>query len=106
MKLKQIIRDRFRNDVFKRDNHRCKICGDSTSKLDAHHITDRSEMPNGGYVKENGITLCDKENGCHVKAEQYHISDGKQWVDGLHPEDLYRIIKSSKDLAIQKSKQL
>jgi hypothetical protein len=63
-------------------------------------------MPNGGYVKENGITLCDKENGCHVKAEQYHISDGKQWVEGLHPEDLYRIIKSSKDLAIQKSKQL
>lgn len=106
MKLKQIIRDKFRNDVFKRDNYKCRICGDSTSKLDAHHIVDRSEIISGGYVKENGITLCDKENGCHVKAEQYHISDGKQWIDGLHPEDLYKIIKSSKELAIEKSKQL
>lgn len=26
--------------------------------LDAHHITDRNEMPNGGYVPENGISLC------------------------------------------------
>jgi CRISPR/Cas system-associated protein Cas10 (large subunit of type III CRISPR-Cas system) len=106
MKLKQIIREKFRNDVISRDNHRCKVCGDSISKLDAHHITDRNEMPNGGYVKENGITLCDKENGCHMKAETFHISEGKDWVEGFHPLDLYKLIKSNLGLAIQKSKQL
>ena len=54
MKGKQKVREDFRNSVFERDGHKCKICG-SNDKLDAHHITDRNEMPNGGYVKENGI---------------------------------------------------
>ena len=83
-------REIFRNGVLKRDKFKCKICGDSVSKLDAHHITDRSEMPDGGYVLENGITLCDKEGGCHMKAERYHISSGDKWDAGFHPDDLYK----------------
>lgn len=98
---KKKIREDFRNKVFERDNFKCKVCGDSTSKLDAHHITDRSEMPNGGYVKENGITLCDKENGCHIKAEQFHL--GNSVEDGFMPEDLYKLINSSFELAFKKS---
>ena len=38
---------------------------------DSHHITDRKEIINGGYVLENGISLC---SACHWKAEQYHIT--------------------------------
>ena len=70
-----------------RDKYCCKICGrtgkdrqggDEWKKfhsspkieLDAHHITDRTEIINQGYVPENGITVCDD---CHMKAEVFHI---------------------------------
>jgi|ERR1035437_870499 hypothetical protein len=103
---KKDIRSKFRNDVLKRDGNHCKVCGRGDVKLDAHHVTDRSEMPNGGYVVENGITLCDTENGCHIKAERFHITDGKDWVDGYHPFDLYKLIKSNLGLAKEKSEKL
>lgn len=103
---KKELRKNFRDRVFRRDENTCRIC-DTTkpeSELDAHHITDRSEMPNGGYVAENGITVC--KLICHHKAELYHISGGKEWNAGLHPEDLYRIIGSSYNLALEKSYDL
>jgi 5-methylcytosine-specific restriction endonuclease McrA len=102
-KNKKQIREDFRQSVFKRDNFTCKVCNTkrSVDELDSHHITDRNEMPNGGYVKENGITVC-IEN-CHLKVELFHISNGEKWEEGLHPDDLYKIIKSSKELAIEKS---
>lgn len=57
---KKKIRAAFRDTVFARDAFRCRVCkwGEELSVLDAHHITDRNLMPGGGYVKENGITLC------------------------------------------------
>lgn len=91
---KKEIRETFRNDVFKRDKNRCRICNDSSQPLDAHHITDRNLMPHGGYVKENGIALCPS---CHEKAEVFH-STGTA-LDGWAPEDLYRTIGSSLKLA-------
>lgn len=60
-------------------------------------------MPNGGYVLENGITLC-KE--CHIKSEKYHLTEGKEFVLGYHPNDLYKLIDSSKGKAFVKSQQL
>lgn len=79
---KKAIRREFRDSVFERDGYKCVICGKQASKenaeslLDAHHITPREEMPNGGYVKENGATLCDPSKtggslteGCHYRAE-------------------------------------
>ena len=98
MKRKQLIRQKFRDDVFHRDGYKCVFC-DATTDLDAHHITDRSLMPNGGYVRENGITLCPKH---HLECEQFHISGGTDWVEGKHPDDLYRMIGSSHELAIKK----
>lgn len=106
MSDKKKIRTKFREGVLERDKHKCKKCNRSDIKLDAHHITDRSLMPNGGYVLENGITLCDTENGCHMKAEKFHISGGESWEPGFHPDDLYKLIKSSRILAEQKSELL
>lgn len=103
MNKKKYIRQNFRNEVFQRDNFKCVFC-DEKDNLDAHHITDRSLMPNGGYVKENGITLCQKEH--HMMAEEYHISNHKKWFDDMHPDDLYKIINSSLELAVEKSKLL
>jgi len=102
MKKKQIIRERFRNDVFSRDGNKCVFCN-ITEKLDAHHITDRNEMPNGGYVKENGITVCDSH---HMECEKFHITKGKEWILGRHPDNLYDKIGSSYDLAYKKSERL
>ena len=61
-------------------------------------------MPNGGYVKENGITLC--KNVCHMRAEKFHMTNGIEWEADMHPDDLYKLIDSSKEDAIQISKRL
>lgn len=118
MSKKNQVRRKFREDVFDRDGYCCKWCGNGPvlefpeSVFDSHHITDRNEMPNGGYVKENGITLCKydesglEENSCHMKAEKFHISEGKEWEPGMHPDDLYKVIGSSRELAIEKSNNL
>ena len=101
MKEKQKIRMKFRNDVFERDNHKCLFC--EKDAVDAHHITDRNEMPNGGYVKENGISVCEEH---HLKCEEFHITDGQKWDIGFHPNDLYKMIGSSYIRAIIESKKL
>jgi 5-methylcytosine-specific restriction endonuclease McrA len=106
MKNKKKIREEFRREVFERDKYTCKVCGIKRpeSELDAHHITDRSEMFAGGYVKENGITLCKDE--CHMRCEKYHISGGLEWEEGLHPDDLYKKINSSLEEACKESEKL
>lgn len=110
MSGKKDVRKKFRQDVFARDNYTCRICDTVYGKdkaenfLDAHHITDREEMPKGGYVKENGISLCKAD--CHFKAEKFHISGGIEWEQGMHPNDLYNIIGSSYEKAIKASEKL
>lgn len=104
---KKEIRESFRTEVFKRDKNTCKVCNKQHTDiqlLDAHHITDRNEMPNGGYVLENGITLC--KDKCHMVCELFHISGGVSWTQGLHPDDLYKKINSYKELAIRESEKL
>ena len=98
-KQKQLVREQFRSAVFNRDSFKCRVCG-KRDELDAHHITNRKEMPNGGYVKENGISLC---SNCHIMAE---------WcLKGNHdetyaPAKLYQLISSSHALAIAASNKL
>ena len=77
------------------------MCGKKGS-LDAHHITDRNEMPNGGYVPENGITLCiaDDDDSCHFKAEVWHRSGKTAFFPGYKPDDLYALIDSSYEKAM------
>lgn len=126
-KQKSKIREKFKQDVFKRDKFTCRCCNhvyipvEAEEFLDAHHITDRHEMPNGGYVKENGISLCKyeksdffhgeslkgkEENSCHMKAERFHITEGKEWEPEMHPDDLYKLIGSSFEEAFKASERL
>lgn len=103
---KKEVRRKFRLEVFKRDKNKCRVCDTPASvetTLDAHHITDRNEMPYGGYVKENGIALCPK---CHRKAELFHETGGKQHEAGFHPNDLYKKIGSSIEQADAASMKL
>lgn len=108
---KKKIRAQFRSAVFLRDNYTCKVCGKQWSaedadpalkRINAHHITDRTLMSNGGYVEENGITVC--EDPCHLKVEQYHLSG--EAYPGLHPDDLYKKIESTYLEAQKASEQI
>jgi predicted restriction endonuclease len=95
---KKKIRAEFRKVVFERDKYRCVFCG-AVNALDAHHITDRNEMPNGGYVKENGITLCPLHHELAESWHHYGIVDSM----GFSPNDLYKKINSSYEIAFKAS---
>ena len=94
---KKLIRSAFREAVFSRDGNRCRICKRDVA-LDAHHITDRDVMPNGGYVAENGICLCGE---CHLAAERAEKSDKT-----YGPEALYMLVGSDLNKAYEASKKL
>ena len=103
---KKKVRQQFRDAVFTRDGNKCRGCGwalyrSGELELDAHHITDRNLMPNGGYVKENGISLCPT---CHQKAEVFH-STGTA-LEGWAPEDLYKRIGSTYEEAVKAAQRL
>lgn len=87
IKSKKEIRAAFRKGVFERDAYKCVICKSPAD--DPHHITDRTLLPYGGYVLENGISLC---SNCHFKAEMYHAT-GIPYT-GFSPKDLYKSIGS------------
>lgn len=123
---KQETRRRFRDAVFERDGYRCVVCGFQSSAeevehdLDAHHITPREEFDNGGYVKENGVSLCDPTKrggplarGCHYKAElhlqtlavqgnyQAELWKPHEFWYGFTPKVLYEKIGSSIERAVE-----
>lgn len=91
------LRKQFRESVFARDGHKCVFCP-KTENLDAHHITDRHEMPNDGYAIENGITLCPLH---HEFAEYWHRTKKTKFVDHFLPDQLYKKIGSSYEKAHQ-----
>lgn len=64
-----MTRDEFREGVFKRDNHKCVICGEPAK--DAHHIIERRLFDDGGYYLSNGASLCQTH---HIKAEETTLS--------------------------------
>lgn len=104
---KKQVRAAFRAATFARDRYRCVGCDFESSpegadgELDAHHITDRTEMPNGGYVEENGVSLCPS---CHRKAEEFH-STGTA-APGFSAAELYARIGSSHRRAVDASEEL
>lgn len=104
MSKKKQVREAFRQVVFARDKNRCRKCGRADVRLDAHHITDRHELPNGGYVQENGISLCDQPDGCHFKAEEFHRTGTA--LPGYSPDELYALIGSSRAKAEEASRKL
>ena len=93
------------------------MCGykpEIADQLDAHHITDRTYMPFGGYCAANGISLCTdrcttpswlgSSLDCHQKAEHLHATG--IGIPGYTPADLYARIKSSYKWAYSQSLKL
>jgi hypothetical protein len=79
-------RAHFRDAILVRDGKSCRVCG-STKKVEVHRI-------NGHIlVQGNALCLC---HGCRVKAEYFAVHDGKKSVEGFHPDDLYKLLGTSK----------
>lgn len=103
---KKKIRKHFRDFCFKRDKYSCVTCGYKSSiekaieELDCHHIIPRTELANQGYTSFNGISLC---SSCHQKAEDYYCGISHP---GFTPDDLFKLIGSSKNKAIEMSNKL
>lgn len=93
-------RKNFNESCLARDNNKCVFC-DIKEDLDVHHITDRHEIANGGYVLSNGITLCQEH---HLLCEEFHMRGTCQ--EKFHPDNLYKIINSSYEKAVNDSKNL
>ena len=68
-KEKLLSRKDFNNQVFKRDNHKCVLCGEPA--VDAHHIFDRKLFKDGGYYLSNGSSVC---SNCHYECEKTTVS--------------------------------
>jgi hypothetical protein len=99
------LRSLFNEECKKRDKNRCAVCG-KESPLSVHHISPRHNMPQDGYSKSNGITLCDGENSCHWKAEDFINNGSNEYNSGYEIDSLYRKINSSKNQAIKESEEL
>lgn len=109
------LRKEFNLACRERDGEQCVCCIDNPlnwdrkkqiitpSEITVHHITDRHEMPNDGYAKENGICLCDAH---HKLAEVFHTSKGKKCSNGMCPNNLYEKIGSSKKIAFKACEKL
>lgn len=96
----KLWRKEFNEVCLERDGHKCVFC-DETKDLDVHHITDRHELPNGGYVITNGITVCPSH---HWLCEQYHMTN--ECLPEYHPFELYKLINSSPEIAYRDSLKL
>lgn len=62
-------RAHWREAVARRDGGRCVICGEPAEEI--HHILERKLWPCGGYVLDNGATLCPRH---HLAAEQTRLA--------------------------------
>ena len=75
---------RFKQDVLKRDKHKCQCCG-LDKRLHVHHIYSYIEHPELATDVTNGIVLCEF---CHQK---YHSVYGKK--DNINPVTFAQFIK-------------
>jgi len=63
-------REKFRKTVFGRDSNNCLVPWCENDADDAHHIIERELWNNGGYIPENGASVCNKH---HKYAEDNSI---------------------------------
>lgn len=70
-------RSEFRRTVFERDNHTCIVPWCDKDAVDAHHIIERDLWNDGGYITENGASVCENH---HRLAEKNVIPPQSFWL--------------------------
>ena len=62
---------RWSQQIMKRDNYTCQVCGDNRGgNLNAHHLNGWNAFPEQRFDLDNGVTLC---NDCH---KEFHSEYG------------------------------
>lgn len=74
----------FERILEQRDGFDCRVCR-NPNKLIIHLIT-----PRHGNNIDNMILLCKK---CSDLASYYWKTNCRDWDEGKHPDDLYKLIK-------------
>lgn len=70
-------RKKFRETVFDRDDNQCVVPWCEQDADDAHHIVERSLWSDGGYIPNNGVSVC---NHHHQYAETNDIPPQAFWL--------------------------
>ena len=83
--------DKWRMQVFKKDDYICQKCDIKNHKLNARHIEGYAENKELRLVILNGITFCE---GCHL---EFHKKYGKKNNDS---SQLNNFLDKSKDICI------
>ena len=91
--------EQFKACIFKRDYNRCKVCGDEKD-LVIHYICD--DLPNGGHVSENTITLCPR---CKEHADACKLSKAFDH-NGFKSDAFFNYIGSNLRMAKKASEKL
>ena len=68
---------RFRKEVRDRDGWRCRRCG-SDFRPNAHHVLPKGR--GGPNTRENGVTLCGGDDGCHMRVHRHEVADWRAWI--------------------------
>lgn len=69
-------RAKFRESCRNRDNSQCVVPWCKKEADDVHHIIERSEWSDGGYIKNNGASVCNRH---HQYAEENYIPPQAFW---------------------------
>jgi hypothetical protein len=69
-------RKSFRDVVFKRDNYTCIVPWCNQTAQDSHHIVERALWNDGGYIPDNGASVCETH---HRAAEDNTIPPQAFW---------------------------
>lgn len=79
-----MTRQEFRADCLDRDNGQCVVPWCPSEATEVHHILERSLWDDGGYVPDNGASVC---NDHHQYAETNDIPPQAfwRWVEVEHP---------------------
>lgn len=75
--------ENLRRATILRDNNKCKMCGKSNCRLEAHHITPR--RLGGRDVLSNLITLCEK---CHEKTYEREMDFAEMFYSMIDGKDI------------------
>ncbi len=81
---------KWRQEIYRRANYICQMCGCKDVKFHAHHVYSQHRHPHLKYVLENGLCLCGQ---CHLVRVHYN---------GETPSGAYDILKSLRTLALDR----
>ena len=62
----------WREEIFKRDNYICQLCGQGKKKLHPHHKYSFNQFPEKRFEISNGRTLCED---CHKLLHSLKVND-------------------------------